>query len=389
MRFNTLKHFNFPNILSFDPHQPMNSASTSSTEFFEDENNSNVSITSSESNNLSEMEQVNHLSYIDSESSELIFNEKVDDVKSYQIGSLVYRPNTDIKNNIFTIDYKKIDFGYESTDEKLDVLVTNLNQDDSLSGGNNISKFAIDSVTIYKKSNDNPSPIKSATTILTQPEKSSLKSPSNESFIAKDEQNMPSSEFAYNHKIETIKMYRDTLAKTKDAGLMFDFAVFLLKSGLEIYNNDIKTGKKIIKEGCYYLKKMAMKGNVEAQYLLGDVYSNDTLKCQNLKQSRILFETAAKKSDPQSAYRTALCYEEGIGVSRDSRKSLTFLKFAASRNHTLSMYKLGMFYFKGQMGVSKSIVTQQNGINWLSRAVAKADADSAEAAYELAKIYEK
>ena len=118
----------------------------------------------------------------------------------------MYIPNTDIKNNIFTIDYKKSDCGYERTDEKLDVVVTNLNQDDSLSGGNNISKFAIDSVTIYKKSNDNPSPIKSATTILTQPEKSSLKSPSNESFIAKDEQNMPSSEVAYNHKIETIKM---------------------------------------------------------------------------------------------------------------------------------------------------------------------------------------
>lgn len=348
----------------------------------------NSSFSSHDSNSNFSMEEVNHLSYIDSQTSGFISDEKIKNLSNDNLVPVLYKPNMDNKQNISTLNNFKKSFE-EPYDRYIDQKSFK-DVDDSYRDKHNISKFAIDSVIIYKKSNASSSPKESPT---------SIQSRSNTSLMEQQQPSRPLmindcskilfSESVYKNKIETIKMYRDTLLKTKNTGLMFDFAVFLLKTGLEIFEDNNKAGNKIIKEGCYYLKKMAMKGDVEAQYLLGDVYANDTLNYKNLKQSRILFETAAKKEHPESAYRAALCYEKGIGVSRNSRKALSFFKFAASRHHTLSMHKLGTFYFKGQMGVPKTVVTQQNGIKWLSRAVANGDENSAEAAYELAKIYEK
>ncbi|KAL6932802.1 hypothetical protein ACO0R3_001886 [Hanseniaspora guilliermondii] len=385
MRLSTFKPFDhITNIMGF---KSQDSAETNST----DSNNEilNASFSSDESNDDFPMEEMNHLSYIDSQTSEFLSDDKVKILSNDHLVPVLYKPNMDMKQSFLTLNknFKK------SCKEPLDKYKQQLNfidLDDSFSNRNNISKFAIDSVTIYKKPNKSPSPKKSPSSIPSHSNSSSIKTQqSSVGLIASDCKNIHSSGVAYKNKLETIRMYRDTLLKTKDTGLMFDFAIFLLKTGLEIYEDNNKVGNKIIKEGCYYLKKMAIKGDTKAQYLLGDVYSNDILKCKNLKQSRILFETAAKKEHPESAYRAAICYEKGIGVSRDSRKALTYFKFAASRHHTQSMHKLGIFFFKGQMGVPQTIVTQQNGIKWLSRAVANGDENSAEAAYELAKIYER
>lgn len=385
MRLSTFKPLNFiPKIMGFEL---LDSAETISTDSNGEMPNSSFS--SDGSNNSFSMEEVNHLSYIDSQTSGFISDDKVKILSNDNLAPVLYKPNIDHKQSFLTLNnsFKK---SFDEPPDKYKKKISSTDMNDSYRNGNNISKFAIDSVTIYKKSNASSSPEESPTS--TQSHANTVvieqQQPSG-SLIINDCTNILSSESAYKNKIETIKMYRDTLLKTKDTGLMSDFAVFLLKTGLEIYEDNNKVGNKIIKEGCYYLKKMAMKGDVEAQYLLGDVYANDTLNCKNLKQSRILFETAAKKEHPESAYRAALCYEKGIGVSRNSRKALTFFKFAASRHHTQSMHKLGIFYFKGQMGVPKTVVTQQNGIKWLSRAVANGDENSAEAAYELAKIYEK
>lgn len=385
MRLSTFKPFDFiPKIMGFEL---PGSAETFST--ISNDEMSNSSFSSEGSNNNASMEEVNHLSYIDSQTSGFISDDKVKILSNDHLTPVLYKPTIAHKQSFLTLNnsFKK------SVDKPLDKYRKQINSTDmnnSFRDKNNISKFAIDSVTIYKKSNassnskESPTSIQSHsnTLIIEQQQPSGT-------LIENNCANILSSESAYKNKIKTIKMYRDTLLKTKDKTLMFDFAGFLLKTGLEIYEDNKKAGNKIIKEGCYYLKKMAMKGDVEAQYLLGDVYANDTLNCKNLKQSRILFETAAKKEHPESAYRAALCYEKGIGVSRNSRKALTFFKFAASRHHTRSMYKLGIFYFKGQMGVPKTVVTQQNGIKWLSRAVANGDENSAEAAYELAKIHER
>ncbi|SSD61033.1 uncharacterized protein SCODWIG_02794 [Saccharomycodes ludwigii] len=153
-------------------------------------------------------------------------------------------------------------------------------------------------------------------------------------------------------------------------------------------DNIFSLKEQFLKEAIHYLKKLSLKGYINAQYLLADSYSSGCLSKINNKEAFALFQAAAKHGHIESAYRTAHCYEEGLGTNRDSHKSIEFLKFAASRNHPSAMFKLGLYSFYGKMGLPNDINTKQNGIKWLTRAVGRANPLICAAPYELAKIHE-
>ncbi|CAD1780635.1 similar to Saccharomyces cerevisiae YER096W SHC1 Sporulation-specific activator of Chs3p (chitin synthase III), required for the synthesis of the chitosan layer of ascospores [Maudiozyma barnettii] len=208
-------------------------------------------------------------------------------------------------------------------------------------------------------------------------------------------------------RLKTIEMYRENVKKSKDPKLLFEYAQYMLQTALTIDTNssigvtkdttnnlsekdvsseDLK--KQFLKDAQHYLKKLSSKGYSDAQYLLGDAYSSGAFGKVSNKESFILFQAAAKHGHIESAYRTAHCYEEGLGTTRDARKALNFLKFAASRNHPSAMFKLGLYSFNGRMGLPNDVNTKQNGIKWLSRASARANELTNAAPYELANIYE-
>lgn len=200
-------------------------------------------------------------------------------------------------------------------------------------------------------------------------------------------------------RLKTIEMYRENVKKSKDANLLFQFAQYMLQTALTMDDNEQPVGGsesmnqselkgKFLKEAVHYLRKLSVKGYADAQYLLGDVCSSGALGKVENKEAFTLFQAAAKHGHIESAYRTAYCFEEGLGTTRDSRKALDFLKFAASRNHPSAMYKLGLYSFYGRMGLPTDVNTKQNGIKWLSRAAARANELTCAAPYELAKIYQ-
>ncbi|SMN20611.1 similar to Saccharomyces cerevisiae YER096W SHC1 Sporulation-specific activator of Chs3p (chitin synthase III), required for the synthesis of the chitosan layer of ascospores [Maudiozyma saulgeensis] len=209
-------------------------------------------------------------------------------------------------------------------------------------------------------------------------------------------------------RLKTIEMYRENVKKSKDPKLLFEYAQYMLQTALTIDSNTSSLGlsnditgnsnekdisskdlkKQFLKDAQHYLKKLSSKGYSDAQYLLGDAYSSGAFGKISNKESFILFQAAAKHGHIESAYRTAHCYEEGLGTTRDARKALNFLKFAASRNHPSAMFKLGLYSFNGRMGLPNDVNTKQNGIKWLSRASARANELTNAAPYELAKIYE-
>ena len=203
-------------------------------------------------------------------------------------------------------------------------------------------------------------------------------------------------------RLKTIEMYRENVKKSKDPKLLFEYSQYMLQTALTIDTNskqqqtengdsvssdDLK--KQFLKDAQHYLKKLSSKGYSDAQYLLGDAYSSGAFGKIENKESFILFQAAAKHGHIESAYRTAHCYEEGLGTTRDARKALNFLKFAASRNHPSAMFKLGLYSFNSRMGLPNDVNTKQNGIKWLSRAAARANELTCAAPYELAKIYEQ
>lgn len=243
-------------------------------------------------------------------------------------------------------------------------------------------------------------------------------------------------------RIKTIEMYRKNAKKSNDPTVLFQYAQYMLQTALllDVENSDstensilnnlngqslptsptkfsndmnlnfssLNLGHKVkksaslddftevdekklkssfLKEAMFYLKKLADKGYVDAQYLLADAYSSGALGKVLNKEAFILFQSAAKHGHIESAYRTSYCYEEGLGTGRDARKAIEYLKMAASKNHPSSMYKLGIYSFNGRMGLPNDMNTKKMGIKWLTRASNCSNELIAAAPYELGKIY--
>lgn len=199
-------------------------------------------------------------------------------------------------------------------------------------------------------------------------------------------------------RMKTIEMYRKNVKKSHDPKVLFQYAQYMLQTALTMEPSELPTPdeskksgepdikKQFLKEAVHYLKKLADKGYNDAQYLLADAYSSGALGKVDNKEAFTLFQGAAKHGHVESAYRTAYCHEEGLGTSRDSRRAIEFLKFAAAKNHPAAMYKLGMYSFYSKMGLPDNMNMKKSGIQWLTRAVTGANELTNAAPYELAKI---
>lgn len=200
-------------------------------------------------------------------------------------------------------------------------------------------------------------------------------------------------------RMKTIEMYRKNVKKSNDPKVLFQYAQYMLQTALTLQPSDAPENsgdksstterdlkKQFLKEAVHYLKKLSDKGYTDAQYLLADAYSSGALGKVDNKEAFALFQGAAKHGHIESAYRTAYCYEEGLGTTRDSRRAVDFLKFAAAKNHPAAMYKLGMYSFYSKMGFADNTNVKKSGIQWLTRAVTRANELTNAAPYELAKI---
>lgn len=212
-------------------------------------------------------------------------------------------------------------------------------------------------------------------------------------------------------RIKTIELYRKNAKKSSDPKVLFQYAQYILQTALllddkktdglsssqsnqinpQISQTGLADEKKfkqaLIKESTTYLKRLSDKGYSEAQYLLADAYSSGAFGKIDNREAFSLFVHAAKHGHIESAFRTAHCYEEGLGTGRDARKAIDYLKIAAAKNHPAAMYKLGVYSFNSRMGLPSNMNTKKAGIQWLTRATNLATELVAAAPYELGKIY--
>lgn len=232
-------------------------------------------------------------------------------------------------------------------------------------------------------------------------------------------------------RMKTIEMYRKNAKKSTDPAVLFQYAQYMLQTALMLESptptgsgnstpkpvaakssflevdkthrksklatsipletnlSDPQLKQSLLKEALHYLKRLSDKGYVDAQYLLGDAYSSGAFGKVDNKEAFSLFLLAAKHGHTECAFRTAHCYEEGLGTGRDARKVVEFLKLAASKNHPAAMYKLGMYSFYSRMGLPDNVATKKMGIKWLERALNVASELTAAAPYELGRIYQE
>ncbi|GAA5802768.1 hypothetical protein HPULCUR_008243 [Helicostylum pulchrum] len=197
---------------------------------------------------------------------------------------------------------------------------------------------------------------------------------------------------------KTINMYRENAKKTNNMEIQCDFAIFLVEAAKRISQKgttdsinqqDLDQQQAYILEAEKSLKQVAMRGHSESQYYLANMYAagllNKTGKA-DFDKAFPLFVQSAKHHHADAAYRTAKCYEDGLGTRRDKSKAVQYYRKAATLNHPGAMYRLGLAEMKGELSLSRNI---RDGHKWLKRSAEAATPQYPHALHELAILHER
>ena len=95
-------------------------------------------------------------------------------------------------------------------------------------------------------------------------------------------------------------------------------------------------------------KPLAEKGDAEAQYHLGWMYSNGQGVMQDYKATARLWGLAAKQSYPDAQSFLALMYLSGRGVPQDYNEAARLLELAAKQGFPDAQFNLGAMFDAGQ-----------------------------------------
>jgi TPR repeat protein len=136
-------------------------------------------------------------------------------------------------------------------------------------------------------------------------------------------------------------------------------------------------GEAMVVEARHMLKQLAnssqnagQSGEAEAQFLLGSCYGMGALGWPiNHYRAFQWYNQASKQSHPEATYRTAVCYELGIGTEKDDDRAIVYYRKAAHLLHVPSMYKLGVILFRGYCSCP---VSKREAVVWLKKAATTA-----------------
>lgn len=141
----------------------------------------------------------------------------------------------------------------------------------------------------------------------------------------------------------------------------------------ELINVPNTLGEAMVMEARHILKQLAnssqnvgQSGEVEAQFLLGSCYGMGALGWPiNHYRAFQWYNQASKQSHPEATYRTAVCYELGIGTEKDGDRAVVYYRKAAHLLHVPSMYKLGVILMRGYCNYP---VSKREAVVWLKKA---------------------
>jgi len=117
----------------------------------------------------------------------------------------------------------------------------------------------------------------------------------------------------------------------------------------------------------------AEQGDAEAQFNLGYCYDDGRGVTKNSKEAVKWYRKAAEQNYAPAQSNLGYCYDNGRGVEKDAEEATKWYRKAAEQGHPEAQSNLGYCYANGQ-GVEEDIV---EAYAWFSVA-AKADPDAAE-----------
>jgi len=122
----------------------------------------------------------------------------------------------------------------------------------------------------------------------------------------------------------------------------------------------------------YWYTKSAEEGYAYSQYALGLMYENGQGVTKDYKQAVYWYSKAAKQGHAWAQHNLGLMYSRGEGVAEDYKKTVYWLGKAAEQGHLYSIRMLGWMYSEGQL------VTQDyiKAASWYTKAAEQGDIDS-------------
>lgn len=94
-----------------------------------------------------------------------------------------------------------------------------------------------------------------------------------------------------------------------------------------------------------WYKKSEENKDIDPQYNLGIIYSNDEIK--DYSQAIKLFEMSANKGNPKSQLKLAEIYYFGKGVKKNCNMALKWLEKSANQGNYYAQFNLSSFYNEG------------------------------------------
>jgi TPR repeat protein len=137
--------------------------------------------------------------------------------------------------------------------------------------------------------------------------------------------------------------------------------------------------------GAYYrqdyalVQQLADGGNVEAMYLLGNMYSLGTGVQQGYREAVKWYRQAADLGYMAAQFSLALMYDNGVGVPQNYAEALKWFSRAANQGHRLAQESVGIMYAFGE-GVAQDFIRAHM---WFNLAAAAAEPGRREFAAKL------
>lgn len=107
-------------------------------------------------------------------------------------------------------------------------------------------------------------------------------------------------------------------------------------------------GDYIWEEKYKELLPMAVSGNAEAQYDVGEMLERGRGVNKDLAEAFKWYLKSAEQGNTKGAFRSGLAYLKGNGVRKDNESALKWLQLASDRGYERAIYYLGVMYEKGE-----------------------------------------
>ena len=102
------------------------------------------------------------------------------------------------------------------------------------------------------------------------------------------------------------------------------------------------------KEAFPFYKKLALKGNPQAQFYLGKMHLIGQEVARDYNKAFAWFKKAALQGHSIAQYNLAIMYDNGEGVDKDHPKAIFWYEKAARQKNIQAQYDLGWMYYKAK-----------------------------------------